>query len=246
MGNIRTKGAEHSDTFNAQHELATYLLRMGEYDEARDLARQAANNLRSLLGEGHPQTLHATYNYGRILTEVGELAPSSSKRLLREGEDVLRSLVSQLIRQHGPESHQRQATRIVLGRNLLAQGRLAEAEQLIVDAVRALKDKFAPACVRLLTPLRLLSEIRLRRNKGEEARAAASEAIALCRNVAAQASVLPKIFELQGRALAQLERFAEAERAYKQGIEVLGTLDKRDPELERSLSKRLTEVDDAQ
>ena len=71
-----TLGPEHPDTFTSMNNLASILLRQGDFAGARDLEEQVVEARTRTLGPEHPSTLTAQRNLAVVLAALDEASPA--------------------------------------------------------------------------------------------------------------------------------------------------------------------------
>ena len=103
----------------------------GKYQEAASLLREALSIGRSALGDGHPLT--GTYMLNLARVELLQGRPADAEPLARHGLEI------RLRTYHGDEWPIASA-KSILGGALTGLGRYDEAEPLLLDAARTLKD----------------------------------------------------------------------------------------------------------
>lgn len=118
--------ADHPDIALTRTNLAAILRDKGELDEAAGLLDAAIATYRGL---GHPDLANALFGLGRLLLKRAD--PVAAEPPLREAVAIRVARVPKQIKTAEAKS--------VLGECLSAQGRYAEAEPLLLEAVEQLK-----------------------------------------------------------------------------------------------------------
>src|SRR5262245_3058313 len=139
-GRQRVLGPSHNRTIDSMERLAANLSNQGRFGEAERLATAAVQAGAKSLGERHPLTLAAQDTHARALLGVGRAG---------EAEAALRRLVAilQEKKEHNEDAGEgaslAQLVSLHLGMALAEQGRRAEAERLLLDAVPKLPPREA-------------------------------------------------------------------------------------------------------
>ena len=124
----RVLGQEHPDALITMSSLARLYFNEGKYAQAEAVARKHLDARRRSLGEEHPVTLAGMVLLGRI-----ELA----RQRYADAESTLRQALNGLVTTN-PGGWERYDAEILLGSSLTAQGKLAEAEPLLLSGHRGL------------------------------------------------------------------------------------------------------------
>jgi eukaryotic-like serine/threonine-protein kinase len=128
------RGEFHSAVDHGLHCLARVLLLEGRYDEARLLAEQALAMRRAAYGPSHCAVAESLLLLGRMQVVAGE--PASGETLLREALSIWKSV---------SPGHPREATYITeLAQALAGQGRLQDAESLLLGALTDARARMRP------------------------------------------------------------------------------------------------------
>jgi tetratricopeptide (TPR) repeat protein/predicted Ser/Thr protein kinase len=136
----RVLGLDHARTLQSMERLAANLSNQGRFVEAERLATTAATRSAKSLGEGHPDALAAQDTRARAILGLHRAT---------EAESILRRLLTVL----GEKKERREdagegaaladRVRLHLGMALAEQGRRAEAEALLLEAVPRLPPREA-------------------------------------------------------------------------------------------------------
>jgi eukaryotic-like serine/threonine-protein kinase len=124
----RVSGNDHPDTLTTAQLLGTVKLSEGEYADAEQLFTQALNGDRRLYGTENPTTLSDLLWLGRAQLEQRkyDLAEASFREALQRYEKVR------------PNVYQRYNSESLLGQSLMAEGKYAEAEPLLLSGYKGL------------------------------------------------------------------------------------------------------------
>ncbi len=131
-GRTRVLGPNHVRTIESMGLLATTLAVRGRLQEAERLAATSATTATTVLGEGHPVTLAAQESRARAFISLRRAA---------EAEAILRRQLAILDerKKRGEDAGEGDALadglHVQLGMALAAQGRRAEAEPLLLEAI---------------------------------------------------------------------------------------------------------------
>jgi non-specific serine/threonine protein kinase/serine/threonine-protein kinase len=129
----RLLGPEHPDTLVSMRNLAFFYRKVGRYTEADPLLEQAVKSGRRVLGVEHPFFKNYLISLARLRMDEHRYAEAES--ILRE---ALTGPGAQNAATWNPDE-----TRSLLGANLAAQARFAEAEPLLLGGYRALAERTA-------------------------------------------------------------------------------------------------------
>ncbi len=129
----RINGPEHPDTLGVICDLATLRQRQGRYDEADALFASVLDSRRRVLGPTHPDTTD-------VMAALGEVRLQEKR--YADAEAVLRDVLA-IYAKSSSDSWQRYRSESLLGANLAAQGRFAEAEAPAVEGYRGMVRKQA-------------------------------------------------------------------------------------------------------
>ena len=179
----------------------------GRYPQALAETRRVLDVRRRLLGDGHADTVWAQMQLGDILHTVGRLpeaeaelrgalpqlrkpgaAPLALATCLRDLGNVLRDrgeavdaerCFRESMALFGPDGPQTWRTEIYLSRLLIAEGRLAEAERLLLNDLAQLRRHYDGDHPTAGEALRELGHLRLAQGNYDEGDARLAEAIAL-------------------------------------------------------------------
>jgi tetratricopeptide (TPR) repeat protein/tRNA A-37 threonylcarbamoyl transferase component Bud32 len=139
-GRTRVLGDDHARTLESMELLAASLVNLGRFAEAEALAGRAAARAAKSLGERHLVTLAA--EDARATALLGLRRASEAEAILRRQLAILEEK-----RQKGEDVGQgearAQAVRVHLGMALAEQGRRAEAEALLIEAIPRLPPRDA-------------------------------------------------------------------------------------------------------
>jgi tetratricopeptide (TPR) repeat protein len=127
----KTLGEKHPDLAATLSNLSGALRQQGKYDEAASASKGALQIALPALGDDHP--LIASYKIGLARVYLARKDAAAAEPLLRQALQIRRRVF--------PEDDWRVgATESLLGEALTALARYDEAETLLVDAYRVLKD----------------------------------------------------------------------------------------------------------
>jgi serine/threonine protein kinase/tetratricopeptide (TPR) repeat protein len=129
-----TLGPDHPRTLNTKNDLARMYLDQGRYDRAEPLYREAADGARRKLGLAHLSTQQLIANLVGCYERMGEPA---------RGEPLCRELADFCKQQAGAGSLPYAQQLAMLGQNLLAQQKPADAE-LVLHECLAIRAKTEP------------------------------------------------------------------------------------------------------
>jgi tetratricopeptide (TPR) repeat protein len=148
----RVLGSSHSQTLESMERLAANLSNQGRYAEAERLAATAATQCAKSLGERHRNTIASQDTRARALVGL---------RRAGEAESILRRLLAVLeeMKVLGEDAGEGDAlvevVQLHLGMALAEQGRRAEAETLLLEAV----PKMPPRDADTLRAIRFLDRL---------------------------------------------------------------------------------------
>jgi non-specific serine/threonine protein kinase/serine/threonine-protein kinase len=128
----RVLGSDHPDTLYALLGLGMNLRDQGRYADAAPLLTQALEGGRRKLGPDHPATL-------RAMQELAVLEDEQSK--LPEAEQHYAQLLTARRRGPSPDHPQVAAVLALFGRNLVKQGKYAQAEPLVREGLKIYESK---------------------------------------------------------------------------------------------------------
>ncbi len=158
---------EHADqparAANARNSLAAVLVDLGRLEEAEPIAAAAAAELDAELGPDHRKTLAARSTWARARSGLGDHDAAIS---------LARDVLARRVASQGERHPEVAATRILLGRLLLAAARPSEAEPELVAAVELANDVLAERHPGRAYALSLLGRTRLDRGDRAAGRAA--------------------------------------------------------------------------
>ncbi len=127
----RTLGENHPDLAIKLNNLSRPLLYEGKYDEAAAALQEALRIATAAFGDQHPAVANYAVNLGRVFLARKDAA--SAEPLLRKALEIRRGAFS--------EGDWRVAmTKSLLGEALTSLGRYDEAERLLLEASRTLRD----------------------------------------------------------------------------------------------------------
>jgi serine/threonine protein kinase/tetratricopeptide (TPR) repeat protein len=124
-------GADHPDALNTRGNLAEAYLEDGQHDKGETLTREHVERTRAVFGPDDPRTAGALARLGRHLVR---------RRRFAEAEPILRASLAIRIKRL-PDHWSRFGVESMLGGALLGQGRITEAETLLVAGYRGLRDR---------------------------------------------------------------------------------------------------------
>jgi tetratricopeptide (TPR) repeat protein len=124
-------GPRHPSLASTLGRLASSLRAQARYDEAITVLDEALNLARATMDPGHPTLAGYLCELGRVHAARGEAA--AAERLFRQA-------LSARVRAFGENDWRVAATKSLLGDSLTGLKRYAEAEPLLIDARRVLKD----------------------------------------------------------------------------------------------------------
>ena len=119
-------GPDHPVTLDRMSVLSWTLGITGQMDGAIALLEQVAEVSKAKLGPDHPRTLTVIHNLAFAYEVIGKFGPA---------EPLWRDLLERHRRLEGPKSPEAAATLMALGRNLLQQGRPADAEPTLRECL---------------------------------------------------------------------------------------------------------------
>jgi serine/threonine-protein kinase len=128
-------GPHNPQVAHCEYELAVVLQRTGEVDAAARLYEHVRDVYRRVFGEQYEGIAFV------LLSEAVMLLGSDKAS---EAETALREVESRLLEVHPPDHWVIQNVRSVRGRALFKLGRLQEAESLLVESCRMLREKLTP------------------------------------------------------------------------------------------------------
>ena len=164
----RVLGEEHRDTLMSISNLGSILMRLEKFAEAEPFVVEAYEKRRRVLGETHAYTVASTINLARLydLTQRGDLAEPLWVHL--SSPEVLNT-------QPAPQ----QAVVLArFGSALVRRGKLEQAEPLLIDAERRLRDTKQEMSDAMREALRSLAQLNAATGRPEAAeqwRSAAAE-----------------------------------------------------------------------
>jgi eukaryotic-like serine/threonine-protein kinase len=121
----RVLGDDHPATLHAMDTMATFLQDRGDLEGAEALLREAVDRSRRALGEDHPDALPLISHLGSVLRDRGQL----------DEADALGEAAVLRARAAYPRGHWNTARYLAdHARTRMAQGRVAEAEQMLLEA----------------------------------------------------------------------------------------------------------------
>jgi tRNA A-37 threonylcarbamoyl transferase component Bud32/tetratricopeptide (TPR) repeat protein len=139
-GRLRVLGPDHARTLESMGLLAGSLSNLGRFAEAEGLAGRAAAGAAKSLGERHLVTLAAEDARACALLGLGRAADAEA--ILRRQLAIL-EVKKQKGEDAGEGEARAQAMRVHLGMALAEQGRRAEAEALLIEAIPRLPPRDA-------------------------------------------------------------------------------------------------------
>lgn len=233
----RVLGPEHTDTLGAMGALAGMLNVQGRYAEAEPLLRAALETSRRTNGDEHLDTLYAMNSLAQCL---------QLQERPTDAEPIYRAALEGCLRALGESSPYTSTAMVNLGTALTDLQRFDEAEPLIRRALEQRRQAFGAEALETLHARVQLGTLLYERG---DFQAAADEFGALLekvRQVMPPEHWYPAVVEgWYGRALAGLQRFAEAEAhmlaAYERLSATVGAAHPR----ARRLRQRIVELYDA-
>lgn len=208
---IASKGERHPFVAKAMVGLANLYAHQNRLAEANALFSTAIDNFAAASALDSPYALDALEKYSSLLHDAGRA--ENAEKIARHVLDKNRQL-------YGDEDSSVAHALLTLGKAVNLQGRHAEAEQLVQQAL-ALHDRIAPANVTSAHLLLVLSSIQYSEGKYQEALAAADRALAIDRQYPLAPGDLTKIHGSRALQLWKLERRQDAHAALTQSLQEL-------------------------
>jgi serine/threonine protein kinase/tetratricopeptide (TPR) repeat protein len=156
----RSLGDKHPSVAIALNGLSRALVAQGRYDEAASSLQEALEIARSALASNHQ--LVAIYAINLASIQLARKEPAAAEALLREGLRIRvlsPGLVPSRRRTFPEEDWSVGATKSLLGASLVALGRYAEAEKVLLDARRDLEASPAPRDLEMKATITRLVEL---------------------------------------------------------------------------------------
>jgi Flp pilus assembly protein TadD len=124
-------GEQHPDTLVSLNNLALLRLEQRRYSEAEDLFNKVLEVRRRVLGSNHPDTISILDSLGHL--QLAEQRYADAELHLRE------ALANQ--EKTSPDTWERFDTESMLGASLAGQGRLSDAERLLLSGYKGLASR---------------------------------------------------------------------------------------------------------
>jgi serine/threonine protein kinase/tetratricopeptide (TPR) repeat protein len=154
-------GEEHPETLQSINNLAFFLFNQKQAPEAEALFREAAEKRRKTLGPHHPDTINSVSNLAQML---------ETQQRFADAEPVLAGLCEEETLKASPPKF---AANLVVryGICLSKIGKLSEAERVLLDAERRLRQTSQEHTARMNDALRALVDVYTKTKRPDEARA---------------------------------------------------------------------------
>lgn len=163
----RLHGDDHRSTLRAMESLALLLNDRGDLEGAESLLREAVDRARRSLGDDHPESLPLMSNLGSVLRDCGVL----------DEADALGDAAVRGARAAYPRGHWETARYLAdHARTRLAQGRLGEAESMLLEAHELAESLLGTGHERTRGLARTLAEVYRRLENAEPGRGHAERA----------------------------------------------------------------------
>lgn len=160
---VASHGREKAITIDFLKALALTLSDAKKYDESNTLYAECLGLMERSLGVEHFSYLHVAEAYAYSLIEQG------GATRLAEAETILRRTVETLQRVGGPTHPETIEAILTLGTALKNQGKLEEAEQLILQAYGEQRSSRAGDHSEVALAMSMLGDLRLRQGRAQEA-----------------------------------------------------------------------------
>ncbi|MGD9722899.1 MAG: CHAT domain-containing protein [Pirellulales bacterium] len=208
---IAAKGERHPYVAKAMVGLANLYTHQNRLAEANALFTAAIDNFAAVAALDSPYALDALEDYAVLLHDADQA--ENSEKIARHVLEKYRAI-------HGDESLAVADTLLIVGTAVNRQGRHAEAENLVQQAL-GLYERLAPTSAATAYILLTLSSIQHEEGKYQEALAAADRALAIDQLHPLAPGDLTKIHGSRSLQLWKLDRRKEAREALTQSLQEL-------------------------
>ncbi len=123
---ISTVGEDNIYALSNRYHTANNYFKMGRIAEAKELAEKTLENQKRVFPNGHFTIAFSRRLLGDIYTHIGDL---------KKGEQELRSSLEFLSKSMKEPNHEISFVKTSLGENLIAQKRMAEAQEILASAL---------------------------------------------------------------------------------------------------------------
>jgi serine/threonine-protein kinase len=234
----RELGEDHPDTLLTLNNLGALDIELGRYEEAERILGPLLETRRRVLGNEHPHTSSTMNNLAKVYQHLGRRAEA---RALYEKSLAIKAATL------GPDHRDTLVIRSNLAALDLDEGRLIEAEEALGTVLAEQRRLHGEGHHRTLTTSDRLARVYLAGGRPGEAERLFARALEAARrsSLPARHQLVGRLLAGQGRALAALGRYEEAEAALAEGHGILLRALGPEHDSTREAAAALAELDEA-
>ena len=214
--NIRQRvlPGSHPDLYESHMGLGHFYVDRGRYEEAHESVDHAVALSKANFGENSSEHASALALRATIYNE----ARSQGAEALRKAENAYRASIQ--IRKSLPNDHSLEIAKLQdgLGTSLIYQGRYAEADSVLNEALSLKRAKLAPGHWGISTTLNNLSGVHLEQHQYDQALPLLRESIRIRRNIVGEHPDVATALDNLGSVLLAIDSLDQAESVLDESL----------------------------